>query len=162
MPHTLALSAATRRWLHASAALSGGVALLHLAIIFAGPAGYAYFGAQPLADLEAAGSARPDLITAALVLFFATWSYYGWAAAGTVAWRPPLLTAGFWTIGAIYTLRGTGVVPEFLGLVYGVGNVPVRFVVFSAASLAIGLCHLRGAFLRRRELRARSGSGSPR
>ncbi len=148
-----ALSARSRIWLLVSAALSAVVALLHLAIIFAGPSAYTFFGAQPLGEMEAAGSMTPDLITAVLVVVFGAWSYYGLAAAETVRWRPPFMVAGFWAIGAVYTLRGLGVIPEAKGYASAVGDVPLRFVGFSAASLLIGLCHLRGAFLRRGERR---------
>ncbi len=147
------LSVATRRWLFASAAMSAMVALLHLGIVFAGPAAYAFFGAQELADMKAAGSRIPDAITVSIVLLFATWGYYGLAAADALRRRPPFVAAGFWVIGSVYTVRGLGVVPEALGLATGVGEVPLRYAVFSGTALVIGLCHLRGGLLRHRELR---------
>ena len=131
------------------------VALLHLGIVFAGPAAYAFFGVQNLADMEAAGSWIPDAVTVGLVLLFATWAYYGLAAADAVPRQPPFVTAGFWAIGIVYTLRGLGVIPETLGLIYGIGEVPLRHAGFSLTALAIGLSHLRGAVLRRRDLGAR-------
>jgi hypothetical protein len=141
----------SRRWLMAAAALSAAIALLHVAVILSGPSAYAFFGAPDLGALEAGGSRVPDLVTAGIVAVFALWAYYAWAGAGRSIRRPPLLLAGLFTIGAIYTLRGLAVVPEILSLVRGNPPFPPRYALFSAVSLGIGICYLAGAWLRRAE-----------
>jgi hypothetical protein len=51
--------------------------------------------------------------------------------------------AGLATIGAVYTLRGASVVPQLIDLITR-PSVPPRFVVFSSASLVLGICYLVG------------------
>lgn len=118
------------------------MALLHVAIIFVGPAGYRYFGAGDLAPLAEQGSAVPALITSLLVALFAAWGAYALSGAGVL--RPlPLLRVALVLIAAIYTLRGLAVIPELILLARG-GLTAPRMAVFSAVSLAIGLLHIAG------------------
>ena len=138
-----------RGWLIAAGLLSTGIALLHLAIIAAGPRAYAYFGAPQLAPMAARGSPVPALMTAGLALLFAIWAWYAFAGAGLAA-RPPLLTLGLWVIGAVFTARGLVLIPELVALGRDSASVPPRFAVFSSVSLATGVAYLAGAWLRRR------------
>jgi hypothetical protein len=58
------------RWLILGGAGSILIALLHLAIIFAGAPAYLYFGAVDLAILAAQGSHRPTIITSFITVTF--------------------------------------------------------------------------------------------
>ena len=134
------------------AGLSFAVALLHAAIIFAGPEAYAYFGAVHLAPLEAAGSPVPDLVTAGLVAVFAVFGCYALAGAGVIR-RLPLLLPGLLAIGAVYTLRGLALFPELVQLARGTAAFPPRYAVFSLVSLLTGAAYLAGTVPVRKELR---------
>ena len=142
-----------QRLLLAAAGLSAAVAMLHLGIIFAGPAAYAYFGAPDLARVESAGSSVPDVVTAGLVLVFAAFAYYALAGAGWARRRPPLLRLGLASIGTLYTLRGLVFVPQLLQLASGVARGPLRYGWFSLGSLVTGLCYLAGTLPQWRALR---------
>ena len=140
------------RALMVGACLSFGVALLHLAIIFAGPGAYTYFGAPELAPLEAAGSAVPDAVTAGLVAVFAVFGGYALSGAGLVR-RLPLLVVALLAIGVVYTLRGLALFPELVQLARGTASFPPRHAVFSLVSLLAGAAYLAGAAPLREELR---------
>jgi len=142
-----------RLWLIGAGVLSAGIAVLHIAIIVAGPRGYVYFGAGDLAPLSAAGSPVPALLTAGLALLFGVWSWYAFAGAGLVR-RPPLLWLGVWVIGAIYAARGLALAPEVLALWRGSASPPPRYAVFSLVSLVTGLAYLVGAWRARGSVRA--------
>jgi hypothetical protein len=134
--------------------LSAGVAALHLYILFAGAPAYRYFGAgERMARMAELGSPVPSLITAALVAVFAVWAAYAFAGAGLIA-RPPLLRTGLVAIGLIYTARGLVAVPQLLWILSG-GSI--RHLLFSLASLAIGLAYLAGT----RQAWATLGPSSP-
>ena len=142
-----------RSWLVGAGVLSASIAVLHVAIIVAGPRGYVYFGAGDLAPLAAAGSPMPALLTAGLALLFGVWSWYAFAGAGLVR-RPPLLWLGLWVIGAIYSARGLALVPELLALWRGSASPPARYAIFSLVALTAGLVYLVGAWRARSRLRA--------
>ncbi len=148
-----------RSWLVGAGVVSASVAVLHLAIIVAGPKGYVYFGAGDLAPLAAAGSPVPALLTTGLALLFGVWSWYAFAGAGLVR-RPPLLWLGLWVIGAIYSARGLALVPELLALWRGSASPPPRYAVFSLVALATGLTYIVGAWRARVRLRAARRAGS--
>jgi hypothetical protein len=130
-------------WLLAAAAASFAVAAVHVAIAFAGPEGYEYFGAP--GNLVAAarrGSAVPALVTLIIALFFAGFGLYGLSGAGRAP-RLPALRILLVGISGIYMIRGLVVVPEFI-LYSFERTLPVRMMVFSLIALAIGLIHAVG------------------
>jgi hypothetical protein len=130
-------------WLLVAAAASFAVAALHVAITFAGPAAYEYFGAP--GNLVAAarrGSAVPALVTLIIALVFAGFGLYGLSGAGRAP-RLPALRVLLVGISGIYMLRGLVVVPEYI-LYSFERTLPLRMMVFSLIALAIGLIHVVG------------------
>jgi hypothetical protein len=121
-----------------------GVAVLHVAMIFVGAPAYRYFGAGGrMAQMAAAGSPVPALITLAAVVVFVAVGLYGLSGAGRLR-RLPLLRTGLVAIGTVFTLPGIALVAELSVFVHAAHAPPVRFLVFSAVSLAIGLFYLVG------------------
>jgi hypothetical protein len=123
---------------------SAAVSLLHVAIVAIGAPAYRFFGAgERMARMAERGIPEPTLITIALAALFAVWSAYGFSGAGLV--RPlPFLAKGLLLIGLVYTGRGLALLPQ-LALVVGLaGAVPLRHLLFSASSLAIGLLYVAG------------------
>jgi len=132
------------RWsFRIGALLAAGIALLHLALPFTAPEGYAYFGAPELATAKRSGAWWPDVLSVALGALFAGWSYYAVAALGAVR-RPPLLRWGLLAVGGVCVLRGVAIVPELLALARGAGQP--RYAVFSAVALVIGLAYTFGSW----------------
>lgn len=152
--NTTDTASAGRGWLTLAAALSFGVALLHVGIILAGPSAYTYFGAGDLAPLAAQGSPVPAIMTSVLVMAFGAFGLYALSGA---AWlrRLPLLAFALAAIGAVYTLRGLALLPEVYQLARGAAAFPPRYAAFSAVSLAIGIAYLVGTAQRWRWLRGR-------
>lgn len=138
---------APHRLLLLAGGLSVGVALLHVAVVFAGAPAYRYFGAgERMAFLCERGAPGPALLTIALALLFASWGAYGFSGAGLL---PPLpwLRAGLVTIGATYTLRGLVLLPQIVLTLRGAEGAPAgRHLVFSLVSLAIGTTYLLGTW----------------
>ena len=123
-----------------AAILSFAVAALHVGVIAGGAPAYRYFGAgEAFAQAAESGQAWPALATAGVTAVFVGFGLYALSGAGVV--RPlPLLHPVLIGIAAIYTLRGGAFVPQVFGLV----EAPPRDLVFSLASLAIGLIHVAG------------------
>ena len=146
MPPSIVHSA--RAYLLLAATLCFGIALLHVAIIFAGPDAYAYFGAPDLGIAERRGSPVPDRITWVLVALFSGCGYYALAGAGRAAWRPPLLALALVVIGGVFTMRGLALAPELLALSGAdfMKPVPPRYAIFSLVSLVTGLATLLGTW----------------
>lgn len=143
-------------WLLAAGACSVAVAVLHVAVIAVGASAYRYFGAgEQLAGLAERGSPIPAVITAGIVAVFAVFGWYGFAGAGLGA-RPPALRAVLIGISAIMLLRGLPALPQAVVLVLRPGAVSFREVVFSAASLLVGLLYAVGTWRRRGSLRESS------
>ena len=130
-------------WLLAAAAASFAVAAVHVAIAFAGPEGYEYFGA-PGNFVAAArrGSAVPALVTLIIALVFAGFGLFGLSGAGRAP-RLPALRILLVGISGVYVIRGLVVVPEFI-LYSFERTLPVRMMVFSLIALAIGVLHVVG------------------
>ena len=147
------MSPAARWCFRLGAALAAGIALLHVALPFATPAAYAYFGAPDLAAAKEAGARWPDVLTLALAAVFAGWSYYALAALGAVR-RPPLLRWGLAAVGGICLLRGAAIVTDGLALARGAGRP--RYAAFSAVALVLGVTYAVGAW------RAWRALGAPR
>jgi hypothetical protein len=131
----------------AAGALSAGVAALHVAIIVGGGPAYRYFGAgERMARLSERGSSEPTFITSVLVLLFASWAAYAFAGAGLIRPLPRLRTV-LLLIGLIYTGRGLVAFPQaYFWLSAGSAGVPFRHLVFSAASLAVGVTYIVGTY----------------
>ena len=142
-----------RSLLTVAGAASAVLAVLHLAVIVAGPPGYRYFGApDECSSLTEAGSRAPAVLTAAFAVIFGIWAIYGFGGARRIR-RPPLVRLGLVLISAVYLLRGLSAVPEALLLMRDPAAFPPRFVVFSLISLAIGVCYALGTRQAWRRLR---------
>jgi hypothetical protein len=129
-------------YLLAGAALSAIAALLHLCCIFFGPSWYRFFGAgERMAQLSAAGSIVPTLITAGIAAVLVLWSLYALSGAGVIL-RLPLIRLALCIITGIYVLRGLA------GLALAVVAPSERGVAFwcwsSAICLSIGALYLVG------------------
>lgn len=145
-----------RRALLAGAAASCAIAALHVAIPFAGAGWYRFFGAPALAAAVERGSTlRPAVMTFAFAAIFALWGLYAISAAGLVR-RLPLLRTALVVVGTIYVLRGCFLIPQLLRIARHAPQEP-RNVVFSVASLLIGLCYFVGAARMWDRLGARNG-----
>ncbi len=126
-----------------TAIVSFGIALLHIAIILVGPAGYRYFGAPDLADAVERGSVVvPSLLTLGIALAFALWGAYALSGAALIR-QLPLVRPALLVIGAIFSTRGLLIAPELAALVQGTLKHP-RALVFSGVSLFTGLCYILG------------------
>ena len=142
-----------RSLLTVAGAASAVLAVLHLAVIVAGPPGYRYFGApDEFSTLTEAGSRAPAVLTAAFAVIFGIWAIYGFGGARRIR-RPPLVRLGLVVISAVYLLRGLSAIPEALLLMRDPAAFPPRFVVFSLVSLAIGVCYALGTRQAWRRLR---------
>lgn len=129
------------RLLVLGAVLSAIAAALHVAIIFGGPEWYRFFGAgERFAQLDAAGSRLPDLVTMGIATVLALWSAYALSGAGVIG-RLPLLRTALVVITAVYLLRGLVVVPM---LVMGASQFTAFDWWSSIVCLGYGLVHLAG------------------
>ena len=128
---------------------TGAASLLHIAIIFGGPAWYRFFGAgERMALLAAHGSPWPALVTSCIAATLALWSIYAFSGAGMIR-RLPMLRLILALIGAIYLARGLLGVPVVL-LVDDpyLDELKGRMVFMAVSSLvciALGLCYAAGA-----------------
>jgi hypothetical protein len=117
------------------------LALLHVVLIFIGPSAYRYFGAgEGMARRAQAGSLMPAAVTLGVATVLCIFGLYALSGAAVVR-RLPLLRPALVGIAAIYTLRGLSFFPQVWYLLQHPGQIPMRFVAFSGASLAIGLAH---------------------
>jgi hypothetical protein len=131
-------------WLIAAGASSTAISLLHLVVIAIGAPAYRYFGAgEALAGMAEAGSVIPGGITLLVALVFAVFAAYAFAGAQLIAGLP-LMKLALAVISGIYVLRGLSALPQGLALLAAPGSFPARYFVFSAASLAVGLCYALG------------------
>lgn len=135
------MDARPNRLLLIGAALSAIASALHVAIIFGGPDWYRFFGAgERFAQLDAAGSRVPGLVTLGIASVLALWSAYALSGAGRIR-RLPLLRTALVAITAIYLARGLVLVP----MLFADG---ARFTAFdwwsSLVCLGYGLVHLVG------------------
>lgn len=135
------MDAPRNRLLITGAALSAIASLLHVAIIFGGPDWYRFFGAgERFAQLDAAGSRVPDLVTLGIAAVLALWAAYALSGAGAIR-RLPLLRTALVAITSIYLARGLVLVPMAV-------MDRSDFTAFdwwsSAICLGYGLVHLIG------------------
>ena len=135
-------------WLLGAGICSVAVAVLHVVVIVVGAQAYRYFGAgEQLAGLAEHGSPIPALVTAGIVVVFAVFGWYGFAGAGLGA-RPPALRWALVCVSGIALARGLPVVPQVAVLATHPSPVAQREVVFSSASLLLGLLYAVGTWRR--------------
>ncbi len=135
------LNSTYNSYLVAGAALSALAALLHIGCIVFGAPWYRFFGAgERMAQLAAAGSAFPAVVTACIATVLMVWAVYALSGAGVIA-RLPLLKPVLLVITGIYLLRGAAVLPMS-------AMMPGRSSAFwwwsSGICFAIGLVHAIG------------------
>lgn len=135
------MDAPRNRLLVVGAALSAIASLLHVAIVFGGPDGYRFFGAgERFAQLDAAGSPVPDLVSLGIAAVIGLWAAYALSGAGVIR-RLPLLRTALVTITTIYLVRGLALLP----LLLDDDVVPTAFDIWSSAiCFGYGLVHLVG------------------
>ena len=131
------------RWLVAGGVLSALAALLHVAIIFGGPAWYRFFGAgEGMARAAEAGSARPVLITLGIASVLLVWALYAFSGAGLIR-RLPLLRTGLVAISTVYLLRALAPIP----MLFAKPQLVDAFVWWSSlVVLVYGACHAVGTW----------------
>lgn len=122
--------------------LSFLVAILHLAIVFAGASWYRFFGAgEEMAIMAEQGSWIPAIVTLGIALVFAIWAAYAFSAVGLLA-KLPFQKIALVTIATIYTLRGLGVLVFFIR-----PELATSFNIWSSlVSLLIGLLYAYGTY----------------
>jgi len=123
------------------AGLSAIAALLHVCVIFGGPAWYRFFGAgERFARAAGQGMWYPALVTLGIATVLFAWAAYALAGAGVIG-TLPFLKAALVAITAVYLVRGIAYGP----LVLAQGGRITPFVVWSSAiCFAYGLVHLLG------------------
>ena len=122
-------------------------AVLHVAIIEMGGAGYRYFGAgEGMARAAETGSMRPTVITSLLTVMFALWGLVAFSAAGIVR-RLGIAKYLVAAIAALYVLRGVLAAPQAWWMWQHPEQVPLRFVMFSLVALGLGIIGLWGVLL---------------
>lgn len=125
----------------AGAVLSAIAALLHICIIFGGPAWYRFFGAgERMAAGAAAGHLYPPIVTLLIAGVLDVWSAYALSGAGVL--QPlPLLALVLPAITAVYLLRGLVALALF---VFDRRRLNAFWVWSSVVCLAFGVVHLVG------------------
>jgi hypothetical protein len=143
MPGSARLGSERNGWLITAGLLSAGAAILHIGVIFGGPAWYRFFGAgEAMARLAEQGSARPALTTLVIALILSIWALYAFAAAGLVR-RLPLMRTALVAITTIYLLRGLLLFP----LLIFKPEAATEFVVWSSlVVLAYGTAYAVGTW----------------
>lgn len=124
-----------------AACLSAVAALLHVCIIFGGPAWYRFFGAgERMASGAAAGHWYPPIVTWLIACVLGIWAAYALSGAGVL--QPlPLLAFVLPAITAVYLVRGLAALGMFL---FARGRLTAFWVWSSAICLVFGLVHLLG------------------
>jgi hypothetical protein len=121
--------------------LSAVAALLHVGCIVFGAPWYRFFGAgEQMAQLAAAGSWRPTMITAGIVAILITWAAYALSGAGVIP-RLPLLRTALCVITGVYLLRGLAVLPLAR---FAAGRSTAFWWWSSAICSVFGLAHAIG------------------
>jgi putative oxidoreductase len=140
------LVAPVNKPLLAAGVLSLLAALMHVCIVFGGPAWYRFFGAgEGMAQMAARGDMYPVLLTLAIGALLAVWGLYALSGAGLLT-ELPLLRFGLVAITAVYCVRG--VCGMLLPLVADNPYVAAQGLSFwlwsSAICLVLGGLHLVG------------------
>ncbi|MDP9989878.1 fatty acid desaturase [Variovorax boronicumulans] len=123
------------------AALSAIAALLHICVIFGGPAWYRFFGAgERIARGAEAGHWYPPIVTLLIAGVLGVWAAYALSGAGVL--QPlPLLAFVLPAITSVYLLRGLVAVVLFVS---DRRRLSAFWVWSSAICFALGLVHLIG------------------
>jgi hypothetical protein len=123
------------------AALSAIAALLHVCIVFGGPAWYRFFGAgERMASGAAAGHLYPPVVTLLIACVLGTWAAYALSGAGVL--QPlPLRVLALPVITAVYLLRGLAALALF---VFARRRLTAFWVWSSLICLGFGVVHLVG------------------
>jgi hypothetical protein len=123
------------------AALSAIAALLHVCIVFGGPAWYRFFGAgERMASGAAAGHLYPPIVTLLIACVLGTWAAYALSGAGVL--QPlPLRVLALPVITAVYLLRGLAALALF---VFARRRLTAFWVWSSLICLGFGVVHLVG------------------
>lgn len=132
-----------RIWLLLAASISLFIALLHVAIVFIGPPAYSFFGGARLAQLAAAGSSSPAVMTLTLAFVHFVFAIYGLAGAGLIR-RLPLLTFVLLIIGGLYVFRGLSIIGQTFQVIAEPGSLPIRVPLYSLVSLITGCAYIVG------------------
>jgi putative oxidoreductase len=156
----------SNRWLLAGGIVTGAASLLHVAIIFGGPAWYRFFGAgERFAQLAARGAVYPAVVTAGIATGLAVWTLYAFSGAGVVG-RLPFLRLVLALIAAVYLARGTLGIPFALFVDHPYANelkTKMTFmVVTSVICLFLGVCYAIGAIAAPRHVSASTSSPASR
>ncbi|RQO52382.1 hypothetical protein DBV14_16095 [Variovorax sp. KBW07] len=124
-----------------AACLSAVAALLHVCIIFGGPAWYRFFGAgERMASGAAAGHWYPPIVTWLIACVLGIWAAYALSGAGVL--QPlPLLAFVLPAITAVYLVRGLAALGMLL---FARSRLTAFWVWSSAICLVFGLVHLLG------------------
>lgn len=135
--------------LFAAGCMSLMAAVAHLLVIVIGAEAYRFAGAgEAMAQMAAAGSFYPVLVTLVIVAILGCWALYAFAGAGLI--RPlPLMQPILWLVTLIYCGRGLlGLLVPFMAMIPDQAYVdsmgPQFWLVSSAISLGMGLLHLAG------------------
>ncbi len=136
-----------RIWLLLGASVSFLVAILHVIIVFIGPAAYSFFGGERLARLAAGGFAAPAVMTLLLAALHAFFGIYALSGAGVIR-RLPLLVAALFAIGGMYAFRGLSAVEQTIQILQDPASLPFRVLFYSLVSLITGFAYIVGAVKR--------------
>ena len=150
-----------RFWLLLGASISFAIALLHVVIVFIGPAAYSFFGGARLAQLAASGSSSPAVMTLSLALVHFVFGVYGLSGAGLIR-RLHFLSIGLLIIGGLYAFRGLSFINQTLQIVTDPGSLPLRVLFYSLVSLTTGCAYIMGTVKSAGWLRERKDQKSER
>lgn len=128
-------------FLIAGAVLSAIAALLHICVIFGGPAWYRFFGAgERMAASAEAGHLYPVAVTLVIAGMLGVWAAYALAGAGVL--QPlPLQALVLPAITAVYLLRGLVAVAMWL---FDRRRLNAFWVWSSLVCFVYGVVHLVG------------------
>ncbi len=135
-----------QKFLLTAGVLSFIAALLHVMTVFGGPDWYRFFGAgEAMAQLAAAGSWYPTIITFAIASVLVIWGLYALSGAGVIR-KLPLLMAVLIFITSVFLFRGLAglVLPFVVSHPLLAQNTSTFWLVSSVICLLIGLMYLLG------------------
>jgi hypothetical protein len=137
------------RWLVTGGVLSLAAAVLHIGVIFGGPAWYRFFGAgEEFARAAERGSPVPAAVTSGIAVLLLICALYAFSGAGLIR-RLPLLRTGLVVISAVYLLRGAALAPL---VVLRPAHVDAFTIWSSLIVLAYGLAYAVGTWTQWRRL----------
>jgi hypothetical protein len=110
---------------------------------FLGPSAYSFFGVEFLADLAAAGSSLPALISGGLAVLGILAGLYSLSGAGYGP-RLPLVRTVLVLVTMAFLARGAWLAVELARVIPNYQSVRFRELLLSATALTIGFLHLTG------------------